>query len=430
MKILVVGLNHKSASIDIREKLAFDATGIIEALTLLKSTFYDSEFVLLSTCNRVEIYCACSNTGNIGIDTLTDFLSKFQEVPLEVFKDYLYVYKDIEAVNHLLTVASSFDSMVVGEAEILGQVKDSYKLACTAKSTGKVLNKLFHCAFATAKKVHTNTSISNGRVSVAGVAVELAMQLFSNISSAKVVVIGAGEMGELLVRHLLHVGCKSICVINRSYDRGLEMANKYGIEAKKWEELVQQFIDVEIVISSAASQDYLFDKKTLGEIMRRRRKGALLIIDVAVPRNFDPLINKIEDIYLYSIDELSDVAERNRQAREHDIVKGTEIINESVVGFMDWFKSRDIGPLIGEMKCKFAQISQIEMERFFVGVREEACCREVMEAMMHRVVNRLLHCVIKNIDIVAKEQGPAEAMKLVDRIVQQAKETLNQGNKE
>ena len=426
MKILVVGLNHKSAPIDITEKLAFDATGIIEALTLLKSTFCDSEFVLLSTCNRVEIYCACSNTGNIGIDTLTDFLSKFHEVPLEVFKDNLYVHKDTEAVNHLLTVASSFDSMVVGEAEILGQVKDSYKLACTAKSTGKVLNRLFHCAFATAKKIHTNTSISNGRVSVAGVAVELAMQLFSNISSAKVVVIGAGEMGELLVRHLLHVGCKGICVINRSYDRGLEMANKYGIEAKKWEELVQQFLDVEIVISSAASQDYLFDKKTLGEIMKRRRKGALLIIDMAVPRNFDPLINKIEDIYLYSIDELSDVAERNRQAREHDIVKGTEIISESVTGFMDWFKSRDIGPLIGEMKCKFVQISQMEMERFFAGAREEVCCREVMDAAMHRVVNRLLHRVIKNIDIVAKKQGHAEAMKLVDSIVQQARETLNQ----
>ena len=424
MKIVVVGLNHKSAPIDIREKLAFNSTETIRALRLLKSRFHESEFVLLSTCNRVELYSAGPLRADIGgTDTgdLVKFLSEFRNVEL---KDFLYIRDDEDAVRHLLTVASSLDSMVVGEGQIIGQVKKSYGLACTAKSTGKVLNSLFHRAFTTSKKIHTKTSISNGRVSVAGVAVELAMQLFADISSAKVVVIGAGKTGELLLQHLLHTGCKNITVINRSCDRGQDIADRYGIETKKWEELAAQIITSDITIASAAVQDYLFKKDSFKKIMTGRRKGTLLIIDIAVPRNFDPSINEIEDVYLYSIDELSDVAEQNRKARQADIAKGMQIIYEEVGDFMDWFRTRDIGPLIGRMKEKFDQISQKELERFFVGARQDASCKKLMESMMKHVVNKLLHCVIKNVNVVAKERGAAEAAKLIDSIVHQAEEQI------
>jgi len=346
MKIIVLGLNHKSAPIEIREKLAFDAADTIKALRQLKDKFHEAEFVLLSTCNRVELYSACEGMGGVPAETIAKFLSGFHNVALEDFQDFLYVHNDADAARHLLTVASSLDSMVVGEEQIIGQVKESYRLACAAKSTGKVLNRLFHCAFATSKKIHANTSISSGRVSVAGIAVELAMQLFADISAAKVVVIGAGEMGELL----------------------------------------------------------------------------------AVPRNFEPSVNEIENVYLYSIDELSKVAEENLKAREGDITKGTHIIAENVAEFMDWFRSRDIGPLVGQMKKKFAQISQNELEHFFVGVRQEASCREVMEAMVNRIVNKLLHCVIKNVDVVAKKHGPAEAAKFIDSIVRQAEEISAEPN--
>jgi len=429
MKILVVGLNHKSAPIEIRERLAYDAAGAVEALRQLKNKFHESEFVLLSTCNRVELYCAGKRVGGVTVDDLAGFLSEFHNVGLEEFQEYLYTYQDEEAVRHLLMVASSMDSMVVGEAQIIGQVKEGYKLACAVKSTGKILNRLFHCAFFTSKKIHTTTSISHGRVSVAGVAVELAKQLFADISTAKVVVIGAGEMGELLVQHLLQVGSKNITVVNRSYERGLKIARQYGISAEKWEGLQEQLMGANIAIASAAVKDYLFTKDSFKEIMDRRRKSALLIIDIAVPRNFEPSVNEIEDVYLYSIDDLSKVAEENRIAREKDIVRGMKIVRESVDDFMDWFGALEIGPLIGRMKEQFNQISQSEMERFFVGKRQDASCKEVMELMVKRIVNKLLHCVIKKVNTVAKEEGVAEAAKLVDSIVRQAEEISSESEK-
>jgi glutamyl-tRNA reductase len=318
--------------------------------------------------------------------------------------------------------------MVVGEAQIIGQVKESYKLACAAKSTGKILNRLFHCAFATSKKIYTSTSISCGRVSIAGVAVELAKQLFADISSAKVVVIGAGEMGELIIQHLLQVGAGNITLVNRSYDRGLSVAEQYGIAVRKWEEVQNQLISANIAIASATAQDYLFRKDPFKKIMDTRRGKTLLIIDIAVPRNFEPSINNMDGIYLYSVDDLSDVVEENRKARERDIARGMEIVLENVADFMDWFSARDIGPLIGQMKEQFTRISQNELEQFFVGTRQEASCKEALEIMVNRVVNKLIHCVIKNVNTIAKENGATEAAKFVDSIVQQAEKISSELN--
>jgi len=426
MNIIVAGLNHKSAPIDIRERLAFDAADTIKVLRELKSKFGDAEFVLLSTCNRVELYSASpsSSTGVEGLDgeKMAKFLSEFHNLAMEDFREFMYFYRDGDAVRHFLMVASSLDSMVVGETQIIAQVKESYSHACRAKSTGKVLNRLFHCGFTTSKKVHTTTSISSGRVSVAGVAVELAMQLFADVSSAKVVVIGAGETGQLLVQHLLHIGCKDVTVVNRSYERALDMANRYGVRGRKWEELHEQLITADIVIAAAAVQDYLFEKNSFKEITNRRRAGALFIIDIAVPRNFESAINELEDVYLYSVDDLLDVVKQNQKAREEDIAKGIQIVDEAVADFMDWFQTKDIGPLIGQMRQRFAQIGQKELERFFAGLRQEAPCREAAESMVKRIVNRLLHCVIKNVDVVAQKHGPAEAAKLVNDIVRQAEE--------
>ncbi|MDT8302196.1 MAG: glutamyl-tRNA reductase [Sedimentisphaerales bacterium] len=429
MKIVVLGLNHKSAPIEIREKLAFDATQTLKALRELKIRFREAEFVLLSTCNRVELYCASKISEAVTANSLAEFLSKFHNIPIEKFQESLYVYEDEDSVRHLLTVASSLDSMVVGEAQIIAQVKESYQLACTAKSTGKILNRLFHCAFTTSKKIYTTTSISTGRVSVAGVAVELAMQLFADISSAKVVVIGAGEMGELLIQHLIHVGCKNITVVNRSYERGKNIAEQYGIGVDKWEEIENQLIGANIAIASAAVQDYLFRKGPFKKIMNHRWGRMLLIIDIAVPRNFEPSINKIDDVYLYSVDDLSEVVERNRKAREQDITAGMEIVYKNVTDFMDWLGSKDIGPLIGQMKEQFARISQNELEQFFVGTRQEASCKEILEIMVNRVVNKLLHCVIKNVNTIAKENGATEAARYVGSIVQHAEQISSELNK-
>jgi glutamyl-tRNA reductase len=431
MKIVVLGLNHKTAPVEIREKLAFDPIETTRALLELKKKYGQAEFVLLSTCNRVELYCAGKHCQGADPAKLSEFLSEFHNIELDKFHKFLYEYENEDAVRHLLTVASSLDSLVVGEAQIRGQVKESYRLACAAKTTGKILNRLFHCAFATSKKVYTTTSISNGRVSVAGVAVELAKQLFADISSARVVVIGAGETGQLLVQHLLQAGARNITIVNRSFERGLKLAEQYGITARKWEQLDEQLISANIVIASASVQDYLFRKDSFREIIARRKEGTLLIIDIAVPRNFEPSINELEGLYLYSIDDLETVAEQNRQARRRDMSRGMEVVLENVTDFIEWFSSKDIGPLIGRMKQEFKQIADSEMKQFFVGAREDASCKEVMEAMVNRVVNKLLHCVIKNVNIVARENGATEAARLVDSIVKQAEEIMSEsGGKE
>lgn len=429
MSIVVIGINHKTAGLKVRERLAFDSQQATVALHQLKALEPEAEFVLLSTCNRVELYYAGQRKAEEVTDRLVAFLCDFHAMEPEAFRSSLYVHENEDAVRHLLLVSAGLDSMVLGEAQILGQVKDSYRLACAAKTSGKTLNKLFHCAFFAAKGVHTRTAISNGRVSVAGVAVELALQVFADIARARVVVIGAGGTGELVVQHLLKAGCTDITVVNRSYERGEDLARRRRIAVARWEELGQQIARANIVISSAAVQDYLYSRETFEQAVGRRRASSLLIIDVGVPRNFDPAINDLEDIYLYSMEELKAVAEQNLKAREGDIAGSLEIIYTAAADFMEWFHAKDIGPLIGRMKAEFRQIGHNELERFFVGPRQDASCRLPMEAMVNRVVNKLLHCVIRNVSTVARETSPAEAARLVDTILQQAHEIACESEK-
>ena len=431
MNIIVAGVNHNSAPVDIREKLAFDVADIARALKELKSRFRDAEFVLLSTCNRVELYCAnpsLAGARKLDGEEIANFLSEFHNLALDDFREFLYIHQGGDAVRHLLKVVSSLDSMVVGESQIIAQAKESYRLACTAKSTGKVLNRLFHNGFATCKKVHTTTDISSGRVSVAGVAIELAMQLFADVTSAKVIVIGAGEVGELVVQHLLHVSSKDITVINRSYERALDMANRYGIRAQKWELLGENLNTADIVVAAVGGQDYLFDKDSFKKIISKRRGKPLLIIDIAVPRNFEPSISEIEEVYLYSIDDLSMVVEQNRKARQEDMAKGMRIVEESVNEFMDWLRTKDVGPLIGRMRQKFTQMSQKEQEQFFAEPNEGVSCETPDELMVNRAVNRMLHRVIKDIDTVAQKKGPAEAVKMVNDIIRQTEKISSESD--
>jgi glutamyl-tRNA reductase len=422
MKIFVVGLNHRSAPLDIREKLAFDTTETIRALRQLKNSFPEAEFVLLSTCNRVELYCAAKVSREAALD-LAGFLAESRKVALDDFREFLYVHEDESAVWHLLAVASSLDSMVVGESQIIAQVKESYRLACTAKSTGKILNRLFHCAFRTSKKVHTNTSIATRRVSVAGVAVQLAEQLFPNINSAKIVVIGAGETGKLLVQHLLHSNCTDITVVNRSYGRAVEMARRHQITAAPWEHLNQLLLRADIVATAATTQNFLFNKDSFKKIMEQGIGKPLLVIDIAVPRNFAPTINEIENVYLYSIDDLAEVIQKNIKLREEDMEQASAIIGEKVNEFMQWFGVRDIGPLVGQMKQHFYQIAQNELHRFFVEQKENSFLhREDVEAIVERIINRLAHGLIEDINVVANRHGQEEAVKLVNSILEKAED--------
>jgi len=420
MKIIIVGLNHKTAPLDVRERLAFSEERSTQALHALKERFAEGEFVVLSTCNRVELYCAAPAAGGPCPDELADFLAQFTEVRLEEFQNHLYRYQDEEAVRHLLAVACSLDSMVVGEPQIIGQVKDSYRLATAAKSAGKVISRLFHCAFATSKEVYTTTSIAQRRVSVAGVAVELARQLFADLQTARVLVIGAGEMGELLIRHLQDVDCKQITVITRTYERGQNIAQRYGTSVRRWEELQEQLNQADIVVTAATTDQYLFDKPAFQQILKQRRRGALLVIDIAVPRNFDPAINELDDVYLYSVDDLAAVAHENIEARWEDITAAHEIVEDNVAGFMDWFGVKDIGPLVGKLRQAFQQISLAELDKFFAADRDlSAMTKRQLETMVNRTVNKLLHRLINSLHDIAKQQSSDDAVRLIQSILDQ-----------
>lgn len=427
MQILLVGLNHKTAPVEIRERLAFDTETAKQALITLKEKFPTGEFVLLSTCNRVELYSAFEKTDGPGATDLVRTLAEVRGVDFDGIRGHLTARRNQHAVRHLLTVTASLDSMVLGESQVSSQVREGYNLACEVESSGKVLNHLFHIAFATSKNVFSKTSISNHRTSVAGVAVELAKQLFDDIATAKIVVLGAGEMGELLVEHFLHIKCDHITVVNRTSHRSCSLASRLGVKSDTWENLELQLLGANIVVGAASANDgYLFDRKTFSKLMSKRRNKTLLAIDITVPRSFDPEINKIENVYLYCIDDLAQVVEKNIKLRQDDVENAVEIICQGVDNYMDWFSRRDIGPLIGKMKEAFDQIKANEMDKFFICEREEAHCKDVMNSTVNRVVNKLLHCVIRNIDQVAHQHNPHEAAKLAKSMLEHAESIIDE----
>lgn len=427
MQIILIGINHKTAPVDVRERLSYSAEHVCVALTRLREAYPGCEFVLLSTCNRVECYAVVDRAAGPTPAQLANWLADFRSVAFSKIEEFLYIKTNEDAVTHLFTVASSLDSMVIGESQITAQVKESYKIASTCQTTGKVLNRLFHDAFRTTKQIIAKTSISNRRVSVAGVAVGLARQLFSDIKSAKVVIAGAGQMGELLVEHFQHEKCRDITVVNRSQPRGCQIAQKHEVCNTSWESLDQEIIDANIVVGAAsAAEGYLFSRDRIKSLMSRRRNQLLLIIDIAVPRSFEPAVGQIENVYLYSIDDLAQVAQDNIKLREGDLERAIGIICESVSIFMDWFGTRDVGPLMGQIREAFEKIRETEMEKFFVGPRQDAHCKELMDAAMGRVVNKLCHCVIKNIDLLSKEQGIREAEKFAQSIIENAKQIMSE----
>jgi len=425
MQIILVGMNHKTASVGIRERLAFNMHSSTDAMQKLKAAYPDCEFVLLSTCNRVECYAAVMASTGPSPKELTQFLAGLKNADYEHIHPCFYTKVNDDAVRHLLTVGSGLDSMVIGENQIIAQTKESYKLACEIGSSGKILHHLFHVAFHTTKEIISTTSISSRRVSVAGVAVDLAKRLFATIPSARIVVAGAGQMGELIVDRFRHNQCNNIAVVNRDYHRGCQVAQKHHAEYKPWETLEEEIAGADIVIGAAAAHDgYLFDSSQLEKIISRRQNRHLLIIDITVPRSFDPAIGKINGIHLYSIDDLGQSAQDNIKLRESDLEAAIEIICNHTAEFMDWFKARDIGPLIGKIKHTFERVRDTELKKLFTGPLQDAAWKEQMELSTGNIVNKLLYRVVKTIDAIAKERSISEAERFAQGIVEYAETML------
>lgn len=327
MSIVVIGLSHRTSPVALRERFAFAETRIPEALQKLRNDGIAHEAVILSTCNRVELYISTPLEPAVAGGELRKFLSAVHAHPAPVGEE-LYSYQEPHSVHHLFKVACGLDSMVLGETEILGQLKKAYDLALQSGHTGARLNKAFQRAFNVAKQVRTETNIQRGSISVASVAVELAEKIFSTLQGHDVMVIGAGDTSEKTARALLSRGAKSIVVANRSYDRAEALAKDLGGRAVKFDDWAKEFEKIDIAISSTSATEHILDQAKLAPLMKLRRQRPLLLIDIAVPRDIDPAVNQMDNVYLYNVDDLQSIATDYLDQRKEEIAKCEAIIRD------------------------------------------------------------------------------------------------------
>lgn len=391
LELIIIGLNHKTAPIEIREKLAFQESAIEEALTRAHSLSALRENMILSTCNRVEIY-AVSQEVEKTIGDLKSFLSIYHNLPLSLFEKSLYLLIGEEAVRHSFRVASSLDSMVVGEPQILGQLKSAYALATESKTSGLVLHRLLHRAFNVAKRVRTETRIGNSAVSVSSVAVELAETIFGSLEQRTALLIGAGEMCELAARHLLAGGVEKILITNRTYDRALSLAREFNGEAIPFDEMGEGLKKADIVISATDSPQFLIMHRQMSRLMKARRQKPIFFIDIADPRDVEPSVGDIENAYLYNIDDLQKLANENIKDRGKEAQKAEAIVQGEVMKFVRWYQSLEITPTITALKEKCEEIRKRELEKMLslhphLSEKE----RHSLEAMTSAIINKILH---------------------------------------
>ena len=391
MDILVIGLNHKTAGIEIRERIAFEGGKLEEAMERLRRFPEIKEHMILSTCNRVEIYTYVRDV-NSGAKRIKVFLSEFHNVPLDTLQGALYTYSGRDAVRHVFRVASSLDSMIVGEPQILGQLKDSFDIALKKKTTGVLLNKLMRKAISVAKRVRTETGIAENAVSISFAAVELAKKIFEDLSTKTFMLIGAGEMAELAARHLINNGVKEVLVTNRTIERARELAEEFRGRVVEFERFTKEMVHADIVICSTGASHYILIKDQMQRIMKERKHRPVFIIDISVPRNIDPEINDIDNIYLYDIDDLQGVVDNNIDGRMREAEKASAIIETEVEGFLRWYSSLDAVPTLVALRQKAEAIRREELEktlRKLNGLGEKD--RKVIEAMTSSIVNKLMH---------------------------------------
>ncbi len=387
--IILLGVNHKTTPVEIREKMA-QTDGYEGPLTALKKIAGCKEYYLLSTCNRVELLLVAEPSSEI-IDEVVAVLFG-ERISAERCREYLYIYYDRDAVHHLFMVAASLDSMIVGEAQILGQLKEAYRYAAQFGCTGPLLNRLLHKAFSVAKRVRTETGIGSSAVSISYAAVQLAKKIFGNLQDKKVLLIGAGEMAELAAEHLIGQGVAAVIVANRTLARAIDLAKRFEGQAVSFDELLNQLEQVDIVISSTGSPGTILHQDEVRSVMRSRRNRPLFFIDIAVPRDLDPQLNELENVYLYDIDDLSSVVEMNRSGRDREAVKAGRIVDEVTFTFQKWLEGMSVTPTILALRKKVDSICRAELERTLPrlqSLNEQE--KKYLEMMAAAITAKILH---------------------------------------
>lgn len=391
MNIVVVGLSHKTASVDIREKVAFMPTQMEKPLQAVIALPDITEAIIVSTCNRVEIYATTRDIAG-GMARLKRFLADYHNLPLDTLEPHLYSHHGEAAIRHVFRVAASLDSMVVGEPQILGQIKTSYGYAAEFKSSGIVLNRFLHKAFSVAKRVRTETKIASSAVSVSFAAVELAKKIFGDLSDKTVLLIGAGEMCELAAKHFLNSGVRGVMVTNRTFERAVKLAEEFEGKAIQFEDLFDQLHKADIILSSTGATHFIIKPKDVEDVIRRRKLKPMFFIDIAVPRDIDPKVNDVENVYLYDMDDLQGVVASNLQQRAEEAKKAEAIIEMEIGQFFKWLSSLNVTPTVVALRSRFEEIRQAELARTLATWKDlPPEGQKRVEALTGAIVNKLLH---------------------------------------
>jgi glutamyl-tRNA reductase len=390
-EIVLLGINHKTAPIELRECLAFSNEETLAALETFKASPAISEVMVISTCNRVEILVATGNKTKAE-ETAKTYLSASKKLPVAKFEQALYAHCGDEAVRHIFMVASSLDSMMVGEPQILGQIKEAYNIAGSKKTSGVLLNRLLHRAFFVAKRVRSETGIGDHAVSISYAAIELGKKIFGSLEGKKALLIGAGEMAELAVEHLLRNKSGDILVANRTFESGVQLAQKFNGQAVRFEEIIDCLQHVDIIISSTGSPDFILTRDQVKGVMRIRRNRPLFFIDIAVPRDIDPAINRLTNSYVYDIDDLQGVIEENIEERNREAIKGARIVDESVIHFRQWYDSLGVVPTIVALREKMDSIAKTEIKKTMQSLSHLSDQdHQAITRMANAMINKILH---------------------------------------
>jgi len=388
MPIFALGLNHKTAPVEIRERLAFGPDIIAGALRSLTAHPAVEEAVILSTCNRTEAYCSLSHEDH---EPLADWLSAFHGIDGDRVTPYLYSHFGADAIKHLLRVSCGLDSLVLGEPQILGQVKTAFQTATDAGATGKLLSKLFQLAFSSAKQIRTDTAIGNSPVSVAFAAVSLAKQIFSDLSEQTALLIGAGETIELAARHLSQNGIGRVIVANRTVEKAHTLASQFDGYAIALTELGSHLAEADVVISSTASPLPVLGKGAVERALKERRHRPIFMVDIAVPRDIEPEVADLSDIYLYTVDDLEEVIQENMRSREEAAKQAEEIIDHYVGDYLGWMRSLDAVELIQDYRTYAEGLRDEVIDKALQQIKKGKSPEEVLKFLAHTLTNKLLH---------------------------------------
>ncbi len=392
----MVGCSHHRTPIEIREKLAFSPEQVRQALDVFADRFPESESVLLSTCNRVELYTATQSLHRLpSTKDLGAFLADFHHLRVEDFQEQLAAAEDEHAIKHLFMVASSLDSMIVGEAQILSQVKTAYELACEEESAGGLMHSAFQRATAVARRIANETEIHRRRISVPSVAVsEVATQFFERFDDKRILLIGAGEMGTETLKYLTDAGAKQIRIVNRNAERGAELAKQFDAVTLPWDALETGVSEADLVVSTTSSTEPIFSLERFKKVLQRRKRRAILILDLAVPRDFEAAISELPDVYMFSVDDLQKVCDRNIELRKKEWPKAERIVQEETQKFMAEMIHRGSGPTIKLLRDQANRIKQEELQRLLGRLQAHGVNENVANELsisFERLVNKLLH---------------------------------------